>query len=309
MIRTVLRGAHGHRLKAAGLILLPVLATVSIALDAAPKAKLASEWTGTPIVVDGTNAAWSAFASVDKDLRLSMAAKNDDQYLYLALVTSDAPTALQVLNQGLIVWFDVEGGTRKRLGIQYPMGRGTGVARDPQGEQPPDPEAMWRRRLADNRLLLAQLLGPGKEDNKSLVLDLSQPIRAMLGHSQGTLIYELAVPLARAANSSDGLGARPGAVIGIGIETPERKDTPAAGRGVYGGGAGGDTGGRGGYGGTGGRGGRGGYGGISDHGGYGGGGVGGRGGAGGRETGASAPTLKPLKIWTTVQLATPPAAR
>lgn len=308
MIRTVLRGGHGHRLTVVGLALLAVLATISIALDAASKAKLASEWTATPIVVDGTNAAWSAFASVDKDLRLSMAVKNDDQYLYLALVTSDTPTALQVLNQGLIVWFDVEGGTRKRLGIQYPMGRGTGVGRDPQGEQPPDPEAMWRRRLADDRLLLAQLLGPGKEDIKSLVLDLSHPIRATLGHSQGTLIYELAIPLARAANSSDGLGVRPGAVIGIGIETPERKDTPAAGRGGYGGGAGGDTGSRGGYGGMGGRAGGGGYGGMGGHGGYGG-GMSGPGGAAGREAGASALTVKPLKIWTTVQLATPPATR
>ena len=199
---------------------------------------------------------------MDKDLRLSMAVKNDGQYLYLALVTSDTPTALHVLNQGLTVWFDVEGGSRKRFGIQYPIGRATGTGRDPQGEQPTDPEAMWTRRLAEDRLLRAELLGPGKEDIKSLVLDMSQPIRAMLGHSQGTLIYELAIPLARPANSSEGLGVGPGAVIGIGIETPERKATPAAGRGGYGGREGGDAGGHGGFGGFGGYGGYGGVGGV-----------------------------------------------
>ncbi len=307
MIRTVLHGTHGHRLTAVGLVLLAVLAVASIALDAASKAKLTSDWTATPIVVDGTNTAWSAFASVDKDVRLSVAVKNDDQYLYLALVTSDTPTAFQILNQGLIVWFDVEGGSKKRLGIQYPLGRAVGATGDPQGGQPLDPEAMWRRRLADDRLLLAELLGPGKDDIKSLVLDLSQPIRAKLGHAEGTLIYELAIPLARAPNSSDGLGVRPGAVIGIGLETPQRGDTPAAGRGGYGGG--GTGGGRGGYGGgMGGRGGGGGYGGMGGRGGYGG-GMGGRGGATRGEGSASAQRMKSMKVWTTVQLAVPPVAR
>jgi hypothetical protein len=128
----------------------------------------------------------------------------------------------------------------------------------------------------------------------------------MLGHYQGTLIYELAIPLAKEANSSDGLGVRPGAVIGIGLETPQRSDTPAAGRGDYGGGTGGGHGGYGG--GMGGRGGGGGYGGMGGRGGYGG-STGGRGGAAGREDGANAPRLQPLKVWTTVQLATPPVAR
>jgi hypothetical protein len=336
MIHTVLPSAHGHRLTAVSLVLLAVVAAVPVAVGGA-RAKLASEWTATPIVVDGTSTAWSAFASLDKGVPVSIAVKNDDQYLYLALVTSDTPTALQMLNQGLIVWFDIEGGTKKQLGIQYPMGRagggqgptgaggwqrgqpagsngaaGGGSASDPQGEQPPDPEAMWRRRLADDRLQMAELLGPGKDDITSLVLDPSQPVRAMLGHFQGTLIYQLAIPLAKAADSSGGLGVRAGAVIGIGLETSERKDAPAAGHGGYGGSSGGTGGGagggRGGYGGMGGRGGGGGYGGMGGHGGYGG-GTGGRGGDAGREGGANVPAVKPLKVWTTVQLATAPAVR
>lgn len=333
MIRTWLCASLGPRLTAVGLALLTALALSSIALDASSKANLASEWTATPIAVDGTTTAWSAFSSVEKDVRLSIAVKNDDKYLYLALVTSDTPTAIQTLNQGLIVWFDIEGGSKKRLGIQFPTGRAAGgrsgggqgasgaggwqrgqasgsdgdsggvAGSDPQGGQPTDPEAMWARRLSDNRLLLAELLGPGKDDVKSLVLDASQPIQAKLGHSQGMLVYELAIPLAKAADSSDGLGVAPGAVIGIGLETPGGGQTPAAGRGSYGSGMGG---GRGGYGG--GMGGRGGYGGGGGRGGYGG-GTGGRGGATGSEGGADTPRPKAVKAWTTAQLATPPAAR
>ena len=119
-------GPCGHRLTRVGLALLAVLGGAFVALDAASKAKLASDWTAMPVVVDGTSTAWSAFTSVEKDVRLSIAVKNDDQYLYLALLTSDTPTALQVLNQGLVVWFDIEGRSRKRLGIQYPMGRAAG---------------------------------------------------------------------------------------------------------------------------------------------------------------------------------------
>jgi hypothetical protein len=308
MIRHLSSGLSGSSRTVTLVLLAAAGVALSIALEASSKATLSSEWAATPVVIDGINTEWPTLVSVGKDVRVSIAAKNDAQYLYLALITSDGPTAFQTLNDGLIVWFDADGGSKKRLGIEYPLPREAGSApragQAPgsgganQEEQPPDPEAMWRRRLADSRLTLADLLGPGKDDVKSLVLDPSQSIRAKLGHADGMLVYELAIPLTRTPDSPDGLGVAPGAVLGIGLETPERK-TPAESRGGYGGGMGGRGGGMGGHGG--GMGGRGG----GMGGGYG--GTGGRGGEMGGSGGAFGQRQKPLKVWTTVQLATPPS--
>lgn len=332
MIRHLTRDHRGRRFATAAACLAAGLATASIALQASSKAKLLSEWAATPVVVDGVNNEWPTLVSIDKDVRFSIAVKNDGQYLYLALITSDGPTASQALNSGLIVWFDAGGGSKKRLGIKYPLGRepgsqqGAGEGRGgaggwqrgrPSGSsgdegnpaagsggqegQPPDPERAWSRRLADPRLTLAELLGPGKDDVKSLALDLSQPIRMKLGHAEGMLVYELAIPLAKTTDSPDGLGVGPGAVVGIGLETPERKTSTGSAPGGYGGGMGGRGGGMGGRGGGMG----GGYGGMGGRGG----GMGGRGGEMGGPGGAHGQAQKPLKVWTTVQLATPPPSR
>jgi len=307
---------------------------VSTALDAASKAKLVSEWPAKPVVVDGKNTEWPTLVSLAKDVRFSIAVRNDDQDLYIALITSDAATALQTLNDGLIVWLDAEGGSKKRFGFQYPVGRragsqggggrgreasgngqrgGQGQSGEPQGQgdrdyggyggPPSDPGAIWDRAVADGRLKMAERLGPGKDEVRTVMLDVPQSIQAKFGHAEGMLVYELAIPLALTPESPDGLGVRPGAIIGVGIETPERKAEASGYGGSRGGGGMGGRGG-GGYGGGGGGGRGGGYG-----GGMGGGEMGGRGGGVGGPSGSFGLQTKALKAWTTVQLATQPASR
>ncbi len=308
----------------------------SVSVAAASKAKLISEWPKTPVVVDGKATEWPTLVSIAKDVHFSIAVRNDDRTLYIALITNDGGTALQALNEGLIVWLDVEGGTKKRFGLHYPVGRQAGAQggtrerypsgasqRGSQGQTdeqqgqdnrqaggyigpPPDSEAVWDRAMSDGRLKVAELLGPEKDQVRTLMLDASPSILARIGHAEGMMVYELAVPLAVSPDTPEGLGVRPGTIVGIGLETPERK----ADAGSYGGRGGGGMGGAGGgYGGGGSRGG-GGYGGGGGRGGggYGGGGTGGRGGSMGGPGGSFGQQAKPLKAWTTVQLATPPAS-
>jgi hypothetical protein len=109
-------------------------------------------------------------------------------------------------------------------------------------------------------------------------------------NEQGTLQYELKVPLARGADHPYAIDAQPGKSIGVGLETgkmPQRSFGSGRGGGFGGGGGGGGMGG-------GGRG----------RGGGGGGGMGGRGGGGrggGGQRGFEPP--KPLKGWATVTIA------
>lgn len=66
-------------------------------------AKISSEWPTKPVVVDGVNTEWPTLTTIAKDVRVSIEVRNDDRHLYIALITSDSATALQALNDGLIV--------------------------------------------------------------------------------------------------------------------------------------------------------------------------------------------------------------
>jgi len=109
-------------------------------------------------------------------------------------------------------------------------------------------------------------------------------IAVKVGEVQGYLVYELKVPLTRTADLPYAIEAKPGALIGFGLETPKMERPSREGQGGMGG-----FGGGGGGGGMGGRGGRGG------------GGMGGRRGGGGDRN--QSEQAKPLKSWATIQLA------
>jgi hypothetical protein len=197
------------------------------------------------------------------------------------LSTRDAALRAQIMGQGLIVWFDPAGGEKKRFGVKFPVGmgesempgRGRGFRRPDAGSSG-DPASRVTLE-PPNRL---EVFGPDKDDARSLVADTVSGLSVKVGQVEGTLVYELKVPLTRTDEFLYAVQARSGALIGFGLETlkPER----ASGEG------GGAAGGFGGFGG----GGRPGAGGM------------GRGG-GGRDIGRSHyEPPKPLKVWATIQL-------
>jgi hypothetical protein len=126
------------------------------------------------------------------------------------------------------------------------------------------------------------ILGPGKDDARSLTHQSLVGVEVAIHIDQGLLQYELKVPLVVTSDHPYAIGSQAGKTIGVGLETGKLEQPSSAGRG--GGFGGGGMGGRGG-------GGRGG----------GGGGRGGGGHEGGEGRGAQAP--KPLKVWATVAIA------
>ena len=112
-----------------------------------------------------------------------------------------------------------------------------------------------------------------------------------VGQAEGVLTYELKVPLAANDAHPYAVGAKPGALVSLGLEMPKLQ--MPEGRGREGGGGGGGRGpGGGGGGGMGGR-----------IGGYGGGMGGGRGGHGGGGGYQQSEQEKPLSGWVELQLA------
>src|SRR5262249_20632194 len=136
------------------------------------------------------------------------------------------------------------GGGRGMPGQGYPGQGGRSRDRD-SSDDPAQPDASPVD--VPNRL---EVLGPKKDDVRSFVADRAPGIDVKIGQVEGALVYELKVPLVKSSEVEYAIGAQPGALIGIGLETPKvetsrEQMTGGRGGGMGGGGMGGGMGGRG----------------------------------------------------------------
>ena len=278
-------------------LLVALLVVVGLIGSVAAADLVKGQWRSPVARVDGLIADWSTLTVVSKEV--TAGAANDDQWLHLAIGTSDAATKQRLMGSGLIVYLDPAGNKAKTFGVRLPplqpragfgrRGAGSGDASDspPPGSRTENPAWTY-----------VEILGPEKDQVH--IVDLAEeglrPIEVAMGNNSGTLLIELAVPL----RPFDGHPYSPNVsatktIVGLGLVTPS--ESAQTGRGGPTGGMSGG-GGRGG-GGMGGRGG--------GMGGRGGGGMGGRGGGmngGMREAGGG--QAKPLNVWTRIELARQP---
>ncbi len=277
-------------------------------LAASEKPHFDSQLRDGAITIDGKYDDWYGNLQPFEQAPVAIQFLNDTDYLYMRLTASATAERREILRQGFTVWFDPAGGTKKHLGIRYPVvehgvggddGRsggygGYGGGRRPGGsgsggEQGGDRETPSDPSPGDR----IDVLGPGKDDARMLTRDHAPGIDVAIREEQGTLQYELKVPLVHTTDHPYAIDAVPGKPVGIGLEAGKAEGSGGGRPGGFGGGGGG--GGMGGFGG-----GRGG--GMGGHGG--GGGRGGGGGGGGRQSGEA---VKPLKGWATLTIASAPA--
>jgi hypothetical protein len=181
--------------------------------------ELTSEWTSHEISVDGSSNDWADLPTriVGPDVRVGV--KNDKDYLYVCMTTPNRSTQLQMLALGTTVWFDAEGKKGKTLGIQFPV---RGLL---QGRRPSMPgNAEEANRAMEGLVNTAQrqfeIIGPGAGERK-MITDRHEVkgIDVHLGYGDGTLIYELKMPLQRTAETPYGMNIDAAQPPSIGFET------------------------------------------------------------------------------------------
>ena len=223
---------------------------------------IAAAWRTVDVAPSGDDSEWTTTPTALPASPVEVGVMNDGEYLYLSVRSADHGAQLQLLYGGLTVWFDPKGGDKKVFGIRYPVGsplpdprartrdrdrephgdpttfggrQAPGHARgEPGDETPKDPKDsrpvprcppissdMVPRRL--------EVLGPGKDDVRSLVLDHADGITVGIGRVGDIVVYELKVPLTKTAATPHAIGATAGATIGLGFESPklEREKPPA----------------------------------------------------------------------------------
>jgi hypothetical protein len=123
------------------LVLAAIVAVVAVAV-AAETIRLVSAWSGEAPTVDGKLVDWSSPLVSLPSANVSLGVRNDGQFLYVAVASSDQAARMMLGAAGFTIWMDPSGKQKKTFGITVPptMGMGRGMpGRGPgQGGQPPD---------------------------------------------------------------------------------------------------------------------------------------------------------------------------
>jgi hypothetical protein len=199
-----------------GLVLLAMFLPL-LSIISCKEKPLKSEWRTARIASDDPDTAWAhtrTYAWEDQNILLGL--QNDTDRLVVLLRARDRTTQATMMRAGLTIWFDPTGKNDKTFGIHYPIGR-----QDTTGN-PKVPVRPEERRAA-----FEPQTGPMPDTMEIIRADkrLKVPIENNLGvsiwtsNSYGTITYLLSVPLKTSGDSTYGIDAAPGSVVGLGFET------------------------------------------------------------------------------------------
>ncbi len=197
-----------------------------------------------PIVIDGKANEWQDSLTVLEDVQMAVGLSNDEHDLYLCITSWNRDVNLQAMNLGLTLWFDPAGGDDRKFGVEYPVMEDLIQSKGPPaaGDVASLPEVSGR---TASRLAVR---GPLPWDRRVMALSDAPGIEVNVSSLNGTFVYELKVPLDHSAEHPFAIGAGPGRVVGMTLETTRapgyREEQgpsggPRSGRGGGGGGMGG----------------------------------------------------------------------
>ena len=201
---------RARRLTAA-VVLLGVAAALSSYDALAQASALTAAWTTSgEVVVDGSMTDWERLTRTGDGP--AVAARNDGDTLYLAIGSSD-PTVRVQLATGLIVWLDGTARRQQTFGLRL-----EGLA--PRSLTGPTSTTANLPDRVLNTLEAFDLLGPARLQRRLIDTPATYGFALASGVEHDTIVYELKVPLVRTDATPHAVGAKPGATVSLGIETP-----------------------------------------------------------------------------------------
>lgn len=196
-----------------------------------------SEPSQGKITIDGNTSEWNNLHTL-KNQNIAFGFKNDNEFMYISMVTNDRNKIMKILTGGLDIWLGPNDSDNK-IGIKYP--------------ERPDPADIMKLREerrnnlenGDNQappsfLATQNTLGIMNKDGKVLK---EFPIsgntyQAKINLTREEFSYELRIPIGEILNSPEGLKIKPGENVAVEFITgslmqdmPRRRDD--GGMGMY----------------------------------------------------------------------------
>jgi hypothetical protein len=193
------------------------------------------------IVIDGSCEDFDGAMLHWKDVPVSIGLLNDDEYLYVCLVTDDYALARRAMAAGLTARFAPADEKDRALEISYPAPRapdgegarpdfGPGECPGSEVREPPERAGGALDSLLAARLEEIEVRGPGDRETRRLrVSDLPDlPIRVSGGLN--SFVYEVRVPLVKSERHPEAIGVPSGDPFLLTIETREIERPAGGGR-------------------------------------------------------------------------------
>jgi hypothetical protein len=205
-----------------GLMVACAVLSPALVSTRAQDAQVSATWRSQDVTVDGSMADWTSLTRVGAGP--AVAAQNDGATLYLAIASND-PTVRVQLATGLIVWIDGRARRAQTFGLRL-----QGLAPRPLAGAAPSANASDLSDRVLNTLEEFDLLGPARLQRRLIDNPSDVGIALASGVEDGTIVYELKVPLERTDATPHAIGAKPGAAISLGLETPADPQRARSGR-------------------------------------------------------------------------------
>lgn len=171
-------------------VLTVVLAHVFFFLAGCGSIEIKSHWRDREVVIDGKNTEWRYLTPLE-DKETSVGMLNDENFLYIILVSSNRDVHSQVVRRGLTFWFDNEGGKTKKFGVHYPLAfRG----RPSTGDESPEEDSQSQIVRRESDVNEFEIFGPNEEDRHRMTAAETGGIEARVRTTGGILVYEMKVP-------------------------------------------------------------------------------------------------------------------
>lgn len=186
--------------------------------------KLESTWKERDIVLDGKGGDWLGAKYYFEEYAMSIGLINDEQFLYVSMMTENPMIRAQIMRNGLTVWFDRRGGKNRSFGIKFPLE----MPKKEKEEERIDPQEMMdetsRKEMMQKfqeTMTELEILGQDEKVLAKMNIEDAKGIKVKARDAMGTFVYELEVPLGSSEEYPYAVDVKAGDVIGVGFLSPK----------------------------------------------------------------------------------------
>jgi hypothetical protein len=160
--------------------------------------QFSSQWRDREIIIDGSAEEWNGLMQHPEDSQVSIGLVNDEEYLYLCMISESRETSLGILMAGFTVLFENKAQKDRCIGVHFPLGR-VSAPHPPPSERNNDKGHEFETMMKgmEGSLQALALIGPGKNDTLPMAMRIAESLGVVVSikPSKDGCVYELKVPL------------------------------------------------------------------------------------------------------------------
>jgi hypothetical protein len=172
---------------------------------------------------------WREFQTVLEDEEISIAAINNNDYLFLYLATFDRAKVMQMMHTGLTIWFTEDG---EKVGIRYPIRQKRDKFNQDVVPNEREFDKMWGM-FQEFIVHQNEFMVVNEDDFPLNAYPIHSPtgVKLNMEYQIGQLVYSLRIPLADLPESDFRLNSSAGETITLEFQTGEFNTPDRPGRG------------------------------------------------------------------------------